>query len=99
MEESNQPVEEKGVILEQSSHPIILDLQEKFPVIQWFYEESYGMVSIHVPKDHILEVMEYLKNDQKHAYSFLTDLCGIHVTADPGKELGVIYHLHNATQN
>ncbi len=31
-------------------------------------------------------------------YTFLTDLCGIHVT-EPAERLGVVYHLHNLQQN
>lgn len=46
----------------------------------------------------IREVIRFLKEDESMGFGFLTDLCGIHYP-DRGLPLGVVYHLHNLTEN
>ena len=43
-------------------------------------------------------VIRFLKEDENLQFSFLTDLCGIHYP-DRGLPLGVIYHMHNLSEN
>jgi NADH-quinone oxidoreductase subunit C len=44
-----------------------------------------------------LEVIGFLKNEL--AFNFLTDLCAIHYPNKTGKEVGVIYNMHNMMAN
>lgn len=60
--------------------------------------ETYGMLSIEIKKEDIKKVIHHLK-DSSLAFTFLTDICGIHHPELPEKELGVIYHLHNLVEN
>jgi NADH-quinone oxidoreductase subunit C len=60
-------------------------------------ELLYDFPVITVKKDHIHEVLAFLKSDPEMNFHFLTDLTGIQ-TADE-KQLGVIYHLHNMVKN
>ena len=46
----------------------------------------------------IYDVIRFLKEDENMNFNFLTDLCGIHYP-DRGLPLGVVYHLHNLTEN
>ncbi|MDP1623349.1 MAG: NADH-quinone oxidoreductase subunit C [Bacteroidales bacterium] len=46
----------------------------------------------------IHEVIRFLKENENMNFTFLTDLCGIHYP-DRGLPLGVVYHLHNLTEN
>jgi NADH-quinone oxidoreductase subunit C len=46
----------------------------------------------------IYEVIRLLKEDESLNFNMLTDLCGIHYP-DRGLPLGVIYHLHNFSEN
>ena len=44
-------------------------------------------------------VLDFLHQDEELNFVFLTDLCGVHYPNNKGKELGVVYHLHNLEQN
>lgn len=59
-------------------------------------EETADMVALTVASDSIVPVLQFLRD--KLGFVFLTDLCGIHY---PTQKLpfGVIYHLHNLTEN
>ena len=61
--------------------------------------ESFGMKTIVVNHDRILDIMRFLKEDPQLNYHFLTDICGIHYPDNAGAELGVIYHIHNFMTN
>jgi NADH-quinone oxidoreductase subunit C len=52
-----------------------------------------------IKRDKIVDVIKYLYDEPEMEFCFLTDLCGIHFPDNKGKELGVIYHLHNMPKN
>jgi NADH-quinone oxidoreductase subunit C len=52
-----------------------------------------------IKRDKIVEVIKYLYDEPDMEFRFLTDLCGIHFPDNKGKELGVVYHLHNMPKN
>lgn len=62
-------------------------------------EEPYGMLTFEVPKDLNLEVMRFLYDDKDLSFTFLTDLTAIHYPAYKGREIAVVYHLHNLIEN
>ncbi len=62
-------------------------------------EEPYGMLTFEVPKDLNIEVLEFLYNDPELSFQFLTDLTSVHYPAYKGRELAVVYHLHNLVEN
>lgn len=82
-----------------TNEEIVGALKSKFPEHSWPFQESYDMLTVEAPANDIVEVLRYLRDEEKLNYHFLTDLCGIHVPADPGREFGVIYHLHNWHEN
>ncbi|MCK9422130.1 MAG: NADH-quinone oxidoreductase subunit C [Bacteroidales bacterium] len=53
-------------------------------------------VTVASPVSH--EVIRFLKENPLLRFNFLTTLCGIHYP-DRGLPLGVVYHLHNLTDN
>lgn len=63
------------------------------------FEESFGLLSVTAPPELNLKVMNFLYDDESLRFRFLTDLCGIHYPDQAGKELGVIYQLHNMEAN
>jgi NADH-quinone oxidoreductase subunit C len=77
---------------------ILLKLKDTFgPGIM--KEEMTGDIpGVTVPVPQIYDVIEFLKNDPSCGFIFLTDLCGIHYP-DNELQLGVIYHMHNLTDN
>jgi NADH-quinone oxidoreductase subunit C len=60
-------------------------------------EITYDFPTFTIKKDHIHEVLTFLKNDEELNFHFLTDLTGFQTEDE--KHLGVIYHLHNMMKN
>ncbi len=63
------------------------------------FKETYGMLSFDAEKELNLKILTFLFDDEELRFRFLTDLCGVHYPDNEGKELGVIYHLHNLEDN
>src|SRR3954462_12723745 len=63
------------------------------------FEEPYGMLSFEAPKELNLKVLNFLYDDPELKFRFLTTLCGIHYPEQKGRELAVVYHLHNLEDN
>jgi NADH-quinone oxidoreductase subunit C len=74
-------------------------LIEKFGDQVSGFEEQYGMLAFHAPKELNLKVLNFLYDDEELKFRFLTDLCAVHYPTDKGKELAVVYHLHNLQDN
>lgn len=74
-------------------------LTEKFGESVYNFEESYGMLSFEAHKDQNLKILQFLHDEPSLGFSFLTDLCGVNFPNQPGKELAVVYHLHNLVEN
>ena len=62
-------------------------------------EEPYGMLTFEVPKEMNIEVLRFLNDDESLKFRFLTDLTVVHYPAYKGRELAVVYHLHNLVDN
>jgi NADH-quinone oxidoreductase subunit C len=78
---------------------IKLKLAEKFGEQVTNFEESYGLLSFEAPKDQNLKVLQFLFDEPSLQFRFLTDLCAVHYPDNAGRELAVVYHLHNLADN
>ncbi len=74
-------------------------LTEKFGDQLSGFEDSYGMMSFVAPKELNLKVLQFLYDDSELKFQFLTDLTAVHYPEQSGKELAVVYHLHNLVEN
>ncbi|HUR10702.1 MAG TPA: NADH-quinone oxidoreductase subunit C [Flavitalea sp.] len=74
-------------------------LTEKFGEQVSGFEEPYGMLTFETPKDNNLKVLQFLFDDEELRFRFLTDLQAVHFPANTGRELAVVYHLHNLVDN
>src|SRR5450432_3830289 len=74
-------------------------LIEKFGDQVSNFEEPYGLLTFEAPKDLNLKVMQFLFDDGQLRFQFLTDLCAVHYPGQSGRELAVVYHLHNLVDN
>ena len=74
-------------------------LQEKFGTEITGFSEPYGMLSFEAPKELNLKVLQFLYDDAELKFRFLTDLQAVHYPHQAGKELAVVYHLHNLVDN
>jgi NADH-quinone oxidoreductase subunit C len=63
------------------------------------FEETYGMLSFEASKELNLKVLNFLYDDEELKFRFLTDITGIHYPDNEGRELAVLYHLHNMVDN
>ena len=49
--------------------------------------------------DIICDVIRFLYNDEELGFQYLTTACGLHYPHHSGKELGMMYQLHNLQKN
>jgi len=74
-------------------------LIEKFADQVKGFEEPYGMLTFEASKETNLKVLNFLYDDEELKFRFLTTLCGVHYPDDKGREIAVVYHLHNLVDN
>lgn len=74
-------------------------LEEKFGESLIGWEESYGLLSFEAPKEMNLKVLQFLFDDERLGFQFLTDITAVHYPDQKGRELAVVYHLHNLREN
>lgn len=58
-----------------------------------------GMLTVETSREHIYDFLQFLRDDEELQFNFLTTLCAVHYPDDPGRELAMVYHLHNWRQN
>ena len=63
------------------------------------WQEPYGMLTFSAEKDLNLKILQFLFDHDQLRFQFLTDLQAVHYPDDKGKELAVVYHLHNLVDN
>jgi NADH-quinone oxidoreductase subunit C len=63
------------------------------------FEEPYGLLTFEAPKEMNLKVLQFLFDDEELRFQFLTDLTAVHYPDQAGRELAVVYLLHNLTDN
>lgn len=85
--------------MELNNEVIKQRLTEKFGDQVSNFEEPYGMLSFEAPKELNLKVLNFLYDDEQLKFRFLTDLTVVHYPAYKGRELAVVYHLHNLVDN
>jgi len=74
-------------------------LTEKFGDQVSGFEEPYGMLSFEAPKEMNLKILQFLYDDPALEFQFMTDLTAVHYPHQTGRELAVVYHLHNLAEN
>lgn len=74
-------------------------LQEKFGDQVYNFEEPYGMLTFEAAKENNLKVLQFLFDDEELSFRFLTTLAAVHYPAFKGRELAVVYHVHNLVAN
>ncbi len=74
-------------------------LTDKFGDKISFLLDAYGMLNFETPKDDNLKVLQFLFDDEKLRFRFLTDICAVHFPDQKGRELAIVYHLHNLQDN
>lgn len=77
---------------------VLSRLQERFGDLVNNASEPYGLLTVETDKDHIIEVLEFLKKDEELQFVYLTDLTAVHY---PELEMGmaIVYHIHSFVNN
>lgn len=77
---------------------VLQRLQERFGDHVRNMSEPYGMLTVETDKEHILDVLEFLKTDPELQVGYLTDITAVHYP-ELDKPFCVVYHLHSLTNN
>lgn len=82
-------------------HPALPLLKEKFPGIGLRAGEFRGMVTVLVPREHLLDVSRFLRDDPRLKFDMLVDLLSIDYLGYPGAtdRFGVVYLLSSTSLN
>ncbi|MHB9054748.1 MAG: NADH-quinone oxidoreductase subunit C [Paludibacteraceae bacterium] len=78
------------------SSTLIEELQNKFGKKIESVDVNSDIDTLVINSESVKEIVRYLKENK--GFNFLTDICGIHYP-EQEKELGIVYHLHNWTEN
>ena len=89
----------ENVLMALTNDTIKQRLVTKFGEQLTAFEEPYGMLTFEASKELNLKVLNFLYDDEELKFRFMTDLCGVHYPDNKGKELAVVYHLHNLEDN
>jgi NADH-quinone oxidoreductase subunit C len=82
-------------------HPALQPLKAKFPEIKFLVKEFRGMVTVVVPREQIVPVCEYLREEPTLRYDMLAELNGVDYLHYPGAahRFGVNYGLTSVSHN
>ena len=80
-------------------NPIHEKLKTAFPDAVIAVSQEYDFPLFEVKREKIHEILQFLRDDIELSFGFLTTLCALHYPNSKGKELGVMYQLHNLPKN
>lgn len=58
-----------------------------------------GELTVYVQRDHLVTVMQHLRDDQDLRFEFCLGVSGVHYPDDTGRELHAVYPMHSITHN
>lgn len=73
-------------------------LKSKFEDAITHAEAPYDFLTLTIRKEKVIEIIQFLMNEDGLKFEFLTDLCGVH-NPDASEKYTVVYHLHSLTNN
>jgi NADH-quinone oxidoreductase subunit C len=91
--------EDSAILMSLTNETITARLKDKFGDQVSHFEEPYGMLTFEAPKEINLKILQFLYEDPELQFQFMTDLCAVHYPDQKGRELAVVYHLHNLHEN
>lgn len=75
-------------------------IEQQRPSVLVRYETAYdGMLSVETSREHVTDLLQFLRDDEQLQFHFLTTLCGVHFPDENDRELCVMYQLHNWRTN
>lgn len=91
----------KGIMASVVDHPALQPLKQKFPDIQFLVKEFRGMVTVVVPRESIVAVCSFLRDEPSLRYDMLAELHGVDYLNYPGAthRFAVNYGLTSISNN
>jgi NADH-quinone oxidoreductase subunit C len=77
-----------------TNEKVLEKLTAKFGDSVFESNEFRGELTVVIPKDRIVEVCRFLKEENELGFDLLADMCGIDMNT-PSKRFGVIYNLYS----
>lgn len=76
-------------------------VEEKFgESVKAFTEESFGLLTFEVDRNKVIDLMQFLRDDETLRFNFLTTMCGVHYPDNEiESQIAVVYHMHNWLDN
>jgi len=83
------------------SHPALQPLKTRFPDVKFMVGEFRDMITVVVPREHIADVAEFLRDEPALRYEMLAELNGVDYLGYPGAthRFGLNYGLTSVSHN
>ncbi|MDO3640729.1 NADH-quinone oxidoreductase subunit C [Mucilaginibacter sp. L3T2-6] len=81
-----------------SNEELLSKIDAQFPGQLTSTGEPFGLLTLETGREHIIDILTWLKNDPVLQFIYLTDITAIHYP-ETEKPIGVIYHLHSLVNN
>jgi NADH-quinone oxidoreductase subunit C len=81
-----------------SNEDLLKKISDKFNSAVTVVGEPFGLLTLETDREHIIDVLTFLKEDPTLQFIFLTDITAIHYP-EQEKPIGVIYPLHSLVNN
>ncbi len=81
-----------------SNEELLNSIKAKFENEVRNFTEPFGLLTFETDRENIIDLLTFLKNDEKLQFIYLTDITAIHYP-ESEKPIGVIYHLHSLVNN
>lgn len=77
-----------------TNQAVIQKITARFGELITIPSEPTGLLTFETTKEHIIDVLSYLKADSELQFNYLTDITAIHYP-EMAMPIGVIYHIHS----
>jgi len=81
-----------------SNEELLNSIKAKFESEVSNVTEPFGLLTLETSRDNIIDLLTFLKTDEKLQFIYLTDITAIHYP-ESDKQIGVIYHIHSLVNN
>jgi len=83
-----------------SNELVLARFEQEFPGVVKASETGIdGILSVEIDREQVADVLRKMRDDSVLQFNFLSSLNGMHFPQHEGRELGVVYHLHNWVNN
>src|SRR5690349_18297364 len=82
-----------------ADHPLVKRLKAKFADAIGDASEFIGQLSVHVARERIVEVCDFLRTDEKTPFDYLSDLTCVHYPDRGDTPFEVVYNLFSISTN